>query len=80
MIAIDDITRFFADHQVDEVIDTLGQYTGPEPHRVKRAILVLAQGDMFRLRHYLDVAMTDYRDVLYWQSSQEETPDTPRRD
>lgn len=80
MIAIDDITRHFADRDLAEVTDILGQYNGPEAHRVKRAILALAQGDMFRLRHYLDVAMTDYRDVLFWQSCADEMPVAPKRD
>ena len=34
--------------------------------RVLRAVLTLSEGDLERLRHYSEVAETDYRDVLYW--------------
>lgn len=37
-----------------------------EPERVRRAVLALADGDLDRLRHFLDVADTDFRDVLAW--------------
>ena len=66
MIGISEIEKHFHDDAIAEVAQLLAQYTGPESTRVKRSILTLAAGDMFRLQHYLDAAMTDYRDVLYW--------------
>ena len=38
----------------------------PEQERVQLAVLKLSGGDIERLRHGLDVARQDYRDVLYW--------------
>jgi hypothetical protein len=43
----------------------------PERERVRRAIVSLSEGDLDRLRHFVAVAKTDYRDVLFWA----ETPD-----
>ena len=37
-----------------------------EPERVQLAILKLSDGDMDQLRHYVEVAKQDYRDVLAW--------------
>ena len=34
--------------------------------RVVRCVLVLAAGDIARLRHYVEQATRDYRDVIYW--------------
>ena len=41
--------------------------------RVLKAVVVLAEGDLERLRHFAVQAQTDYRDVLYWS----ETPPEP---
>jgi len=30
------------------------------------AILKLSEGDLTKLRHYIDAAQQDYRDVIYW--------------
>jgi hypothetical protein len=37
-----------------------------EPERVQVAILKLADGDLNSVEHYVDQAILDYRDVLYW--------------
>ena len=37
-----------------------------ERARVMRCVLHLAQGDEGRLLEYLQVAVIDYRDVIYW--------------
>lgn len=37
-----------------------------EPERVRHAILALSEGDFERLRHFLEQADKDYRDVLFW--------------
>lgn len=46
----------------------LGEYGGEswqnEPHRVRLAALKLAAGSMERLRHEIEGAKRDYRDVL----------------
>ena len=39
--------------------------------RVIRAIIFLADGDMVKLAHYVELARTDYRDLL-WQAEYEE--------
>lgn len=47
-------------------------YDGPEPERVRRAIVALAQGDSTELRILLRAAETDYRDVLWWEQREKE--------
>jgi len=54
----------------DEALALLARY-GTEPwhrerERVQRAILTLSKGDLDLLRHHVEVAQQDYRDVLYW--------------
>ena len=34
--------------------------------RIQLAILLCSEGSIERLRHFVDVARKDYRDVLYW--------------
>ena len=47
------------------ILDAYGaQAWEPERERVQRAILTLAQGDEDKLRKYVAMAKTDYRDVL----------------
>jgi hypothetical protein len=41
-------------------------YDGNEPERVRMAILKLSDGDPDRLLHNIQVARSDYRDVLAW--------------
>lgn len=47
-------------------------YDGLESDRVKEAIARLASGSLDGLRHFLDAAKKDYRDVLYWSESEDE--------
>jgi len=47
---------------------------GIEPYerdkeRVQLAIVELSAGDEDKLRHFLQAAKSDYRDVLHWQAS-----------
>jgi hypothetical protein len=54
-----------------DVLTALDQY-GVEPYereveRVQLAIIELSGGDMDRLLHFVQVAKTDYRNVLAWQ-------------
>lgn len=47
-------------------------YTGPEPERVRRAIVSLAGGRGDELRTLVTAAQTDYRDVLCWEQQEHE--------
>ncbi len=38
----------------------------PEPERIAVACLKLSDGDLARLKEYVDAATADYRDVLAW--------------
>jgi hypothetical protein len=48
-----------------------------EPDRVRRAVLMLSQGDLGRLRHFVDRAHQDYRDVLMWAEYPPPSSDEP---
>jgi hypothetical protein len=47
------------------ILSLLEQYDGVEKSRVARCILYLAGGRADQLRHFIDNAKTDYRDVIY---------------
>jgi hypothetical protein len=49
----------------------------PPYERVLLAILTLAQGNLDTLRHYADIARSDWRDVLYWTEHPPD-PDEPK--
>ena len=64
------IEQEFPEEQRAEVIALVDRY-GQEDYerereRVQLAILTLAEGDLNKVRKYVEVAKTDYRDVLYW--------------
>ena len=73
------VSEVFPAERLREVLAILSDYgveehepePGPERERVRRAIVSLSGGDLDRLRHFVAVAKTDYRDVLFWA----ETPD-----
>lgn len=48
------------------VIELLSGYSGAEAGRVAWDILGLSKGRLEGVRHFLQAAQTDYRDVLYW--------------
>ena len=48
------------------VANLLSTYAGPEPTRVLRCVVVLAERDAERIRHFVEAAKEDYRDVIYW--------------
>lgn len=54
----------------DEVLVLLNTYGSQSTHRevdrVRRAILTLSRGEVERVRHNVEVAQRDYRDVLCW--------------
>ena len=58
--------RSFAEDQIAAVVAVLGRYAGPERERVQQAILTLSAGDVGKLSHNVEVALQDYREVLYW--------------
>lgn len=60
------IAREFPATEQAAVIELLSGYDGREPARIVRDILHLSQGRLADVRHYLDAAQADYRDVLYW--------------
>ena len=69
-------------------LETLLEEYGREPHereveRVRRAIVLLSEGDLASARYFVSVAKTDYRDVLFWADNPEvakiDTPEKKRR-
>ncbi len=57
-----------------EAANELLQQYGLEPHerereRVQLAIVELSAGDIEKLRYFVTVAKTDYRDILHWQAT-----------
>lgn len=64
------VRREFREEHVAEVEALLATYGDSEwhhePARVRMAILKLSRGDLEKLKHNLEVARGDYRDVLFW--------------
>lgn len=60
------IAREFSASDQALVIELLSGYSGPETGRVAWDVLELSKGSLERVRHFLQAAQTDYRDVLYW--------------
>lgn len=61
------IRQVFPDTEPAEVKRVLDEYTGPEAPRVRLAIVKLCDEDGHdKLRHHVDTARQDYRDVLAW--------------
>ena len=64
------VGQYFPHHDAATVLALLDRYgtrrSEPERERVQLAILKLSGSDIEKLRHDLDVARQDYRDVLYW--------------
>lgn len=46
-----------------------------ETERVRLAIIHLADGNEDQLRYFVQIAKTDYRDVLHWQAGGPLTPE-----
>jgi hypothetical protein len=63
----------------ESAIKIVEAYDGLEGDRVKEAIARLASGSLDGLRHFLEAANKDYRDVLYWSESEEEARDSSER-
>ena len=60
------IAKEFPPDQQSRVVELLRGYAGKEPERMVWDILHLSKGSMADVRHYLEAARADYRDVLYW--------------
>ena len=58
------VRRDFSAERVAEVLAILGRFAAPEPHRVRLDALKLAAGDVARLERTVQLASTDYRDVI----------------
>ena len=63
-------------HDQEAAIKIVESYDGLEGDRVKEAVVRLASGSLDGLRHFLETAKKDYRDVLYWSESEEEARDS----
>ena len=68
------VAREFPASEQAPVIESLSGYAGPEAGRVAWDILKLSKGNVERVRHYLQAAQTDYRDILYWAEYYENDP------
>ena len=73
------VTAAFLAGQQDSVTAALNSYRGPERARVRLAILVLADGDAAEVHNLVQAASEDYRDVLFWAESPEESGSGTRR-
>jgi len=78
------VQRAFPSKLVTEVLKLLDAY-GVQPYerereRVQVAIVALSEGDEAKLRYLIDVAKSDYRDVLFWADCPEQAKlDTPEK-
>ena len=55
---------------IQRILDTYGSREyDRERERVQLAIISLSAGSEEKLRYFVDVAMTDYRDVLAWHTT-----------
>jgi hypothetical protein len=62
------VDRQFAPEQREQVLAALDAYAGDTPAgraRVQLAVLALANGDAGKVREYIALARSDFRDVLY---------------
>jgi hypothetical protein len=74
------IAREFSASEQALIIELLIGYTGPEAGRIAWDILELSKGKLESVRHYLQAAQTDYRDVLYWAEYYDNDPMLRGRD
>lgn len=54
----------FAEKEVGDAAELLAAYRGPEPDRLRRCAIHLSAGVLERLRHHLQTAAIDHRDVI----------------
>ncbi len=77
---LDRIAEEFSTMEQSLVGELLGSYSGPEPARVAWDILALSEGKLENVRHYLQEAQMDYRNVLYWAEYYDTDPMFQGRD
>ena len=58
------VMRDFGDAKKEEIIELLNIYSSHELDRVHLAILKLSGGDVEKLCNYIELAISDYRDVV----------------
>src|SRR5437762_8779656 len=68
------ISKEFPASEQAAVAELLSGYSGPEGERIAWDVLQLSKGSLESIRHYLQAARTDYRDVLYWAEYYEIDP------
>jgi hypothetical protein len=61
------VATIFGD-RAPNALSVLATYVGDQTDssRIIVAVLKLSEGDLDRLRHFVDVANADSRDVIYW--------------
>jgi hypothetical protein len=74
------VSREFHDSDRDAVVQLLESYVGTESDRVRWDILELSEGGLGKVRDYIKVAQTDYRDILYWAEYYKDDPMLRGRD
>jgi hypothetical protein len=74
------VSREFDDSDRDAVVQLLESYVGTESDRVRWDILELSEGGLGKVRDYIKVAQTDYRDILYWAEYYKDDPMLRGRD
>lgn len=62
------VNREYSEEKRNDVLRELSRYANCENEgvRVKLAILKLSKGDLLKVSEYVDTAIKDYRDVLFW--------------
>ena len=74
------VAKDFSASEQALAIELLSGYSGPEAARVVWDILELSKASLESVRHYLQAAQTDYRDVLYWAEYYDTDPMLQGRD
>jgi hypothetical protein len=74
------IAKEFPVSEQAAVIELLSSYSGPEAGRIAWDVLKLSKGTLEGVRHFLQEAKTDYRDVLYWAEYYDTDPMLRGRD
>lgn len=72
------VTEHFPGEQA-EAMTLLNRYESESAAgrlRVQLAVLKLSQGDLRKLQEFIEVARTDYRDVLFWAETPEQAKAT----
>src|SRR6266481_4693684 len=74
------ISKEFPTSDQAAVIEFLSGYSGPEAGRIAWDVLRLSKGTLDGVRHFVQAAQKDYRDVLYWAEYYDTDPMLRGRD